>query len=93
MSESGAATESLIAKAGSWKGGARQFRASLFCRSFSSWFLRHFYRSQFNRLGDHSVLATELPQLSGQYDFRYVLNVYDAMGKFVTGVELESDLT
>lgn len=41
------------------------------------------------RVGNRSVLVTS--QLSGQYHFRYHFNVYDAMGKFVSRVPLESD--
>jgi hypothetical protein len=37
------------------------------------------------------VLVTEFPQLSGQFHFRYHFNVYDATGKFVARVALESD--
>jgi tetratricopeptide (TPR) repeat protein len=42
-------------------------------------------------VGDRSVLVTEFPQLSGQFHFRYHFNVYDATGKFVSRVALESD--
>lgn len=41
--------------------------------------------------GDRSVLVTEFPQLAGQFHFRYYFNVYDATGKFVRRVALESD--
>jgi len=42
-------------------------------------------------VGDHSVLVIEFPQLAGHYHFRYQFNVYDATGKFVSRVALESD--
>ena len=42
-------------------------------------------------VGDRSVLVIEFPQLAGHYHFRYQFNVYDATGKFVSRVALESD--
>lgn len=41
--------------------------------------------------GDGLVLVTEFPQLYGHFHFRYVFNVYDATGKFLRRIALESD--
>lgn len=37
------------------------------------------------------MLVTEFPHLSAQYHLRYQFNVYDASGKYVSRVALESD--
>jgi len=42
-------------------------------------------------VGDRSVLVTEFPQLAGHFHFRYHFNVYDATGKLISRVALESD--
>jgi tetratricopeptide (TPR) repeat protein len=41
--------------------------------------------------GDKKVEVTEFPQLAGKFNFRYHFNVYDAEGKFLYRVALESD--
>jgi hypothetical protein len=41
--------------------------------------------------GDKKVEVTEFPQLAGKFNFRYHFNVFDAQGKFVYRVALESD--